>query len=440
MQSKELRDTAKTLVTQAEKAIETGDAEQAGKLVAEATENISKADALDTAESNVKHLTEMWGEDMVQKIPVASADVKKYNPDDTGNVLKASYKPADWIKGLPAAAQPVWVLEKAGVREKEEAVFYENVFIKYVHSANDAQFQMSLNSDEKKAMEEGTDTEGGYFVPEAFINATIHDTGLPSGDVRGACTTIRVASKDGYVPSIANATWGAIAEEAAFTDQTPAVGQISFSIKKSGGLIKVTRELLDDSAINLPTMLSQIFQEAAGRDEEIGILGGGGTTDYLGITDAAAGVSDVLLASATAIVADDLFNAFYTLEVQHRRNATWVMPSLISKDINGINATSAGVHSVNDLNTPPADFLLGKNVINSDIAGTGLATAITANAEIGVFGDFRQYYIFDRMGFSLRRNDSLFMGNDQVGFFATRRGDGKVALAAGFKILKAAAS
>jgi len=263
---------------------------------------------------------------------------------------------------------------------------------------------------------------------------------LPSGAIRSNCTTIRVASKDGYIPTLANATWGAIAEEAAFSDQTPSVGQVSFSIKKSGGLIKVTRELLDDSAINLPSMLTQIFQEAAGRDEEVGILGGGGSTDYTGITDAASSVSDVLLASATAIVADDLFNIFYTLEAQHRANASWVMPSLISKEINGINATSAGVHSVNDLNTPPATFLLGKGVVNSDIAGTGLATAITANAEIGVFGDFRNYYIFDRVGFSIRRNDSLYMENDQVGFFATRRGDGKVGLSAAFKILKAAAS
>ena len=283
-------------------------------------------------------------------------------------------------------------------------------------------------------------TEGGYFVPEEFINATIHDTGLPSGAVRNACTVIRVASKDGYVPTIANATWAAIAEEAAFSDQTPAVSQVAFSVVKSGGLVKVTRELLDDSAINLPVMLSQIFQEASGRSEEVGILGGGGTTDYLGITDAAAGVSDVLLASPTAIVANDLFTVFYTLESQHRAGATWVMPSLISKEINGINSTSAGVHSVNDLNTPPADFLLGKRVINSDIAGTGLATSITANAEIGVFGDFKQYYIFDRVGFSIRRNDSLYMENDQVGFFATTRGDGQVALSAAFKIVKAAAS
>jgi HK97 family phage major capsid protein len=146
------------------------------------------------------------------------------------------------------------------------------------------------------------------------------------------------------------------------------------------------------------------------------------------------------MASATAVTAADLFGIFYTLEAQHRAGATWVMPSLISKEINNINATSAGVHSVNDLNTPPAEFLLGKRVVNNDVSGNGLATSITANDEIAVFGDFRNYYIFDRIGFTIRRNDSLYMENDQIGFFGTRRGDGQVGLAAAFKILKAAAS
>ena len=204
--------------------------------------------------------------------------------------------------------------------------------------------------------------------------------------------------------------------------------------------VKTSRELLDDSAVNLPSLLGQIFGEASGRFEDVGILNGNDTTNYQGILLAAAGVSDVLLASATAVVAADIFNVFYTLEAQHRANATWVMPSLISKEINGINATSAGVHSVNDLNTPPASFLLGRPVINNDVTGNGLETSITANDEIAVFGDFRNYYIFDRIGFSIRRNDSLYMETDQIGFFGTRRGDGQVGLAAAFKIMKAAAS
>jgi len=236
-----------------------------------------------------------------------------------------------------------------------------------------------------------------------------------------------------------SATWAAIAEEAAFSDQTPTVGQVAFSIEKSGGLVKVTRELLDDSAVNLPALLTQIFQESAGRFEDAGILNGNNTAQYAGILQGSS--ADYVMASATAVTAADILGIYYTLNSQFRQNGSWVMPSLISKEINGIQATGAGLQAMDSLSAAPADNLLGKSVTHADdTANNGLATSITANDEIAVFGDFRNYYIFDRVGFTIRRNDSLYMENDQIGFFATRRGDGQVGLTDAFKILKAAAA
>ena len=437
METSEIRSHANYLIEKADSTLKDGNVEDSTAMMVEARKALQDADAKDEAAVELAKLKGEINKPM-NTVPVASTDVALDNMDEGGANLKASYRPPSWVKGLPAAAQPMWVQEKMGVREKEDAEFYKDTFTKYCSAPSHAEFFMSATPQERKAMQEDTDTEGGYFVPEEFINQVIHDSGLPSGTLRANSTVIRVASKDGYIPSMESATWGAIAEEAAFSDQTPTVGQIPFSIEKSGGLIKVTRELLDDSAINLPSMLTQIFQEAAGRFEDVGILNGDNTTNYAGILPAAQGVSDYVMASATAVTAADLFGIFYTLQAQHRGNATWVMNSLISKEINNINATSAGVHSVNDLNTPPAEFLLGKSVSNNDISGNGLADSITAGDEIAVFGDFRNYYIFDRVGFAIRRNDSLYMENDQIGFFATRRGDGQVGLAAAFKILKAA--
>ena len=116
------------------------------------------------------------------------------------------------------------------------------------------------------------------------------------------------------------------------------------------------------------------------------------------------------------------------------------MNSMISKTVNSIQSTGNGVTGITDLTQAPANFLLGRPAINSDVSGNGLADSITANDEIAIFGDFRNYYIFDRIGFTIRRNDSLYMENDQIGFFGTRRGDGQVGLTDAFKILKAAAS
>jgi HK97 family phage major capsid protein len=269
-----------------------------------------------------------------------------------------------------------------------------------------------------------------------FISATIHDPGVPGSQLRPLCTVIRVSSKDGYVPTMGSATWAAIAEEAAYSDQTPTVGQVAFSLEKSGGLVKTTRELLEDSAINLPALLTQIFQEAAGRFEDVGIIGGNNTTQYAGIMSDSS-VAFYTMAGSTSVVAADLIGTFYALEAQHRANSTWVMKSLINSLINQIQLTAAGVPGTPRIDVAPSAFILGRPVVDTDVV-SALGGTITSTEKIAIFGDFRQYYIFDRVGFTIRRNDSLYMENDQVGFFASRRGDGQVGLAAAFKIPRAA--
>lgn len=437
METSEMRNHANYLLEKADTTLKEGNVEDAKALILEAQKEMEDAEAKEQAQVELDRIKTDFAKP-INNVPVASTDLKNYDPNDTGATMKASYKPASWVKGLPAVAQPLWVQEKMGIREKEDADFQRDTFVKWMTAPSQEIFYKNASADEVKAMQEDTDAEGGFFVPEEFINSVIHDTGLPSGALRNASTVIRVASKDGYIPTIASATWGAIAEEAAFSDQTPTVGQVAFSIEKSGGLVKVTRELLDDSAINLPSILSQIFQEASGRFEDVGILNGNNTTNYAGILPSAA--ADYVMAATGALTTADLLGIYYTLEPQHRANASWIMPSLISKTVNSIQSTAAGVTGIADLTTAPASFLLGRPVINNDVSGNGLSTALAANNEIAVFGDMRNYYIFDRIGFTIRRNDSLYMENDQIGFFGTRRGDGQVGLTGAFKVLKCAAS
>ena len=438
MSSRELREEAKKLATQAEEKIDQNDGEAAIKLSEDALAKIAQADQLDAAAESVKRLAGDLNTP-INTVPVTSKDVEVYDAHDTTASIKADYKPHSWVKGLPIIAQPLWVQEQMGSNLKEQGQFMTDTFLKWMSAPTESAFWNKATSEERKAMQEDTDAEGGFFVPEEFINQVVHDPGVPGSVTRPLCTVIRVSSKDGYVPSLASASWAAIAEEAAFIDQTPTVGQVAYSIEKSGGLVKVTRELLDDSAVNLPALLSQIFQEAAGRFEDAGVLNGNNSTQYAGILPSAA--ADYVMAATGAITAADILGIYYTLESQHRQNASWVMPSLISKAINGIQSTGAGVHSIASLSEAPAANLLGKPVTHADdTSNNGFATALSANNEIAIFGDFRNYYIFDRVGFTIRRNDDLYMGNDQVGFFATRRGDGQVGVTAAFKVLKCAAS
>jgi len=435
LDTKELRSQAGALLDQAQTAMDQGEMDTFRRLVDEAQVTMTKADEIDAAASQVRKLRGEFNQPL-NAIPVTSSDVAIHNAMDTTARTKGDYKPASWVKGLPAMAQPLWVQEQMGDNVKDEARFMTDAFIKWFRSPSEDMFWKTASPDEIKAMQEDTDAEGGFFVPEQFLAQVIHDTGVPGSQLRPLCTVIRVASKDGYIPTLASATWAAIAEEAAPTESTPVVGQVNFSIEKSGGLVKVSRELLDDSAINLPAFLSQIFQEAAGQFEDVGIISGNNTTQYAGIMSDG-DVAFYTMANATSVVGADLIGTYYALNAQHRANASWVMKSTIASLINSIAITAAGVHSIPSLTAAPADFILGKRNVLTDVT-SGLGGNITSTEKIAIFGDFSQYYIFDRVGFTIRRNDSLYMGNDQVGFFATRRGDGQVGLAAAFKIPRAA--
>jgi HK97 family phage major capsid protein len=276
------RQEAQALLVQAEKALEEGNVESFDAMLVDAQAKMSQADSIDQAASQLKILKGEFNKPM-NTVPIADRDAALYNPDDTTAVNKASYRPATWVRGLPAMSQPMWVQDQMGITEKEHAQFQTDVFIKWMRSPSDDVFWKTASADETKAMQEETDAEGGFFVPEQFVNQVVHDPGVPGSQLRPLCTVIRVSSKDGYVPTMGSATWAAIAEEAAYSDQTPTVGQVAFSLEKSGGLVKVTRELLDDSAINLPALLTQIFQESAGRFEDVGIISGNNTTQYAGI-------------------------------------------------------------------------------------------------------------------------------------------------------------
>ena len=86
----------------------------------------------------------------------------------------------------------------------------------------------------------------------------------------------------------------------------------------------------------------------------------------------------------------------------------------------------------------PEGPIAGKQVAVFDGTGWDSGAAIASAEEVGAIGDFRNYYLIDRVGMSITRDDSVYRANDQVGFFMRRRNDGRVGLADAFRIFKIA--
>ena len=431
----ELRDSARSILVTANEAIESGDIEAAAKARQDAVGKMEQAEQIQNEADQLKTLSGDWNKP-TNSVPITGEEAKTYDEADKGKAYRNDYKPATWVKGLPAAVQPTWVRDQMGDNLKDEESFYKDTWSKWFRdrSPNAGKFFQTASADELKAMQEGTDAEGGFFVPEDFRTQVIHNTGVPGGVHRPFCTVLTTTLKDGYLPTMGSVSWAAIAEEAAYGDNTPTVGQVTFNIRKAGGTTKVSNELLEDTAVNLPALLSQIFGEAQGRFEDTQLIGGDGTSEAEGIrTSATDGtVSD----SATAVAIADFETWYFDLPAQFRANAIVATSSSLMAQVAALDVTS----SKGSLTSSPATTLLGRPTALYDGTGWDDATAIAAGEEVGCIGDFSNYYLIDRIGMSMRRDDSIYVANDQVGFFARSRYDGRLGLADAFRIFKIAAS
>ena len=430
----ELREEARKALVDAGNFIESGEVESAKKAKEDAVSKIEKANELQNEADSLKTLSGDFNKP-TNAVPHAKEEAKLYNPQDNGKDYRNDYKPATWVKGLPAAVQPKWVRDQMGDNLKEEANFYKDTWAKWFRdrSPNANKFFQTASADELKAMQEGTDSEGGFFVPEDFRTQVIHNTGVPGGVHRPYCTVLTTSLKDGYLPTLGSVTWAAIAEEATYGDNTPTIGQVSFNVRKAGGTVKVSNELLEDSAVNLPALLSQIMGEAAGRYEDQQIIEGDGTTEPEGLRTSATDGSDSAANNAVAI--GDFQTWYFNLPAQFRANASVSTTSSLMAQIAALDTTSSKGSLAN---TTPAASLYARPTILFDGTGWDDATAIATNEEVGCIGDFSNYYIIERIGMSMRRDDSIYVASDQVGFFARNRWDGRVGLADAFRIFKIA--
>ena len=114
-----------------------------------------------------------------------------------------------------------------------------------------------LSDEDKKIMNqmsEGSDPDGGFTVPED-IRTDIVELRRTDDDLEQYVNVEPVTTMDGSRVIEADADsvpWDDVDEGEAFGEEnTPKFAQIKYKIKKKGGILKVTRELLQDTAENI---------------------------------------------------------------------------------------------------------------------------------------------------------------------------------------------
>lgn len=315
---------------------------------------------------------------------------------------------------------------KAETRTGRASDEYKNAFW------NVTRHKDRLTPEMKNALQVGTDSEGGYLVPDEFEKSLI--AGLKLANVIRANAHVFTTSSGSHkIPVVAsNGTAAWLEEEGAFTPSDDSFGQVQLDAHKVGTLIKVSEELLADSAFDLESYIRAEFVRRIGDKEEEAFLVGNGTNKPTGILNATGGGQvGVTAASASTITADELIDLYYSLKAPYRKNAVWVLNDSTMKIIRKLKDGSGQYLWQPALKDGEANTILGRPYFTSPYA-----PAVAAGAKSVLFGDLNYYWIGDREGITFRRLNELYAGNGQVGFLASKRLDGKTVLPEAIKVLQ----
>lgn len=283
-------------------------------------------------------------------------------------------------------------------------------------------------------LQEGTDANGGYLVPEEWDSRLI-DKLTEENIFRSLATTITTSGEHkiniaGTKPA---AAWIEEGEALTFGDAT--FDQIVLDAHKLHVAIKVTEELLYDNAFNLENYIIDQFGKALGNAEEDAFLNGSGTGKPTGIfADKGGGVTAVTL-SGTKLATDDILTLIYALKRPYRKNACFILNDSTLATIRKLKDNNQAYIWQPSYQAGEPDRLCGYPVRTS-----AYAPALAAGKAAIAFGDFSYYNIGDRGIRSFQELRELFAGNGMIGYVAKERVDGKLVLPEAVQILKAGAS
>lgn len=252
----------------------------------------------------------------------------------------------------------------------------------------------------KAALQEDTNSEGGYLVPtvtEAMIGWLMKEASV----VRQAgATVMTMTTKTHQLPTLANdftVTWEA--EEATVDDSGPAApfGQGNLTAKKMSGLVTVSLELVQDNIIGLMDFVMTHLLMIMGREEDAQALEGDGTV-FSGLFSVSG--TNSVAGGSNALSEDELRKLIYggthatTLERGKIFAHPWIMRDAIGLAISSGSPWFATVFGQDQQGNARPRNIWGVPAYLTSV----ISKVRTANDTTAYHGDPSYIVIGDRMG------------------------------------------
>ena len=372
----------------------------------------------------------------VEQYEKMAADVKALG-DEIGRLEDQMEMDA---KLSAATSAPVHQDPKAGQRDMNlrptATAKYSEAFWNMMRGVNTMEVRDALSI--------GVDQNGGYTVPDEFHRQLIQ--GLEENNIfrrlahvmttQSGTRTIPIAMDNG------SATW--IEEGAAIQESDLSFSVETLSAYKLGCMIKVSNELLHDSAFDIASYIAQRFGVRFGNAEEDAFINGTGpssnpqTTPSMptGILNSVTASAGNTTANAQTVHFDDIFKLYYSLKSPYRNKAAFLCNETLLLQLMLIKDKNDNYIWKPSLDVAKPDTILGKPIYTSSYMPAISGNATTdKNKKVLLFGDFSYYWIADRTNRTFKRLNELYAVTDQVGFIGTQRVDGKLILPEAMQVM-----
>ncbi|MEV6079666.1 phage major capsid protein [Streptomyces sp. NPDC052069] len=281
-----------------------------------------------------------------------------------------------------------------------------------------------------RALSKGSGGAGGNTVPTSFYDRLVAHLIETSSILDAGATILNTSSGEALeIPkTTAHSSAAIVAEAGAIGQSDPAFGLVTLGAYKYGNLIKVSRELVTDTGVDLEGYLAMQTGRALGNAFGAHAITGDGSGKPRGIiTDATAGatgptgVTGGFGAQGTAGQgADLLIDLFHSVISPYRKSAScrWMMADATAGSVRKIKTTDGQYIWQPSVIVGQPDTILGKPVLTDpNVPAIGLGT------ESVVFGDFSQYFVRMAGGIRFERSEDFAFDSDMVTFRALMRAD-----------------
>jgi len=292
-----------------------------------------------------------------------------------------------------------------------------------------------------KALSEGTDSAGGYLVPEEFL-AKVLDIASDAGYARRLGTVLDMKRDTLTIPKLSSkpaVSW--ISEGGQISTGQPVFGQVQLVAKKAGLIVPVTTELFEDSATNVEQIIARNFAEALATAEDQQAFAGDGTV-FTGVLNES-NVNTVTMPDTKTkfsdITADDLINLIAAVPSTVAAKSAFFMHRTVLAQIKTLTDGSG-----NYLFDPKDKTIWGYPVYTLDAMPA--LSASGADKPFIVFGDPSWIYLGDRKQMTVALADQATVGStklfeqDMIALRVVERVAIVVAMPEAFAVLKTAAS